>query len=102
LCTGGKAMQGKAQNKCHKKMLLNCVSYVHFLVRWLKPTFFICHMESPMIMWAGCAPGRGDFMCSFFIVFLLPRGMPMIICARVCGSPWAFHKKSNLVLEKCF
>jgi len=23
---------------------------------------FICHMESPMIIWAGCAEARGDFM----------------------------------------
>ena len=38
------------------------ISYVHCLVRRLKPAFLICHMESPMI-----------------------------ICAWVCVSSWGFH-----------
>jgi hypothetical protein len=33
-----------------------------FLVRRLKPAFFICHMVSPMIICARCAAVRGDFI----------------------------------------
>jgi hypothetical protein len=68
-----------------------------FLVRRLWRLVFNCHMESPILIWAGCAAVRGDFICSFLVrrlkpaFFICHMESPMIIRARVCGSSWGFH-----------
>jgi hypothetical protein len=66
-----------------------------FLVRSLSAAGFICHIESPMIIRAGCTPVHGDFMCSFLVRSLSAAGFichiesPMIIragCTPVRGD----------------
>jgi hypothetical protein len=52
-----------------------------------------------MIMRAGCAAARGDFICSFLVRslsaagFYLSHGIPNDHACGVCGSSWGFHKE---------
>jgi len=52
-------------------ILVKIVFICSFLVRSLSAAGFICHMESPMIIWAGCAAARGDFILECFRCLML-------------------------------